>query len=375
MDVDAEVLEPGLIRLDTRNVREITLAPPPALRGGDGSVQVVWNGVTHHLTLSAEGRTRLSASEASPSPLQKRAALEGSLSSLINTPFAVVVGTASLDALMRQRCQEKADAFAQLWDAWQHVPPRVFRDDEITAAEEQQYSLLLIGGADANSVTRRIASRLPLQVAKDAVTIDGRRLPVSDAVVQMIYPSPFQPDRYVTVVAGTSPAGMYFWNPALWNQPFGFPAVYWDWTIRDGRRVSLEAGLGPERGWVAAGMFNQQWRRDDHWIFLGDANLRASSPLRQPPASGFSIRPALLDAYAGRYELGPGYVVPVVHEGQRLTIQFPPAPPVELMAESETDFAIKGTPGSFVFTSNEQSRVTGLVINNDGQETRAKKIE
>ncbi len=44
------------------------------------------------------------------------------------------------------------------------------------------------------------------------------------------------------------PGGRYDWNPS-----FGYPTQHWDWVIRDGRRVTLAPGLGPERGWVAAG--------------------------------------------------------------------------------------------------------------------------
>ena len=107
----------------------------------------------------------------------------------------------------------------------------------------------------------------------------------------MIYPNPLQPNRYVTVVAGTSADGLYFWIPALWNTSGGFPTSYWDWTITDGRRVTLTSlALGAERGWVAAGMFDQHWRRDDGWVYVGDSTLRHSSPLRRAPWMGSLCR-------------------------------------------------------------------------------------
>jgi hypothetical protein len=53
----------------------------------------------------------------------------------------------------------------------------------------------------------------------------------------MIYPSPARSDRYILVVASTSTTGFYFWNPAaFWHQGLGFPTLFWDWTVRDGRR-------------------------------------------------------------------------------------------------------------------------------------------
>jgi hypothetical protein len=77
-----------------------------------------------------------------------------------------------------------------------------------------------------------------------------------NAVAQMIYPSPLNPQRYVLVVAATSAAGMHFWNAGgLWNTPLRM-----DWTIRD-----------------------------DRWVFPGDAELRAKSPLRRPAPPGFKV--------------------------------------------------------------------------------------
>ncbi|HET9315375.1 MAG TPA: hypothetical protein VFQ51_07275, partial [Vicinamibacteria bacterium] len=200
----------------------------------------------------------------------KSPAMEGRLTYFFGTPFAIVVGTASRDPQMVRVCREKAEALVALWERWQHVRPRVLRDDEVSPEHERRYSLLLLGGRDANRVTARVAGRLPLAVERDAVTIDGRRFAASDAVAQVLHPSPLQPDRYVLVVAATSTAGMRNWDPGgFWAQENGYPKLVWDFTIRDGRRAA-EPGLGPERGWVAAGIFDRHWRRDDRFIATGD---------------------------------------------------------------------------------------------------------
>ena len=52
-------------------------------------------------------------------------------------------------------------------------------------------------------------------------------------------------------------------------QENGYPRLHWDFTIVDGRKVQLEEGLGVERGWIAAGVFDRHWRRDDRWVFTG----------------------------------------------------------------------------------------------------------
>jgi predicted esterase len=370
MVVDAEVVEPGLVRLDTDNVATLSLALPPALRGAGGVLRVVWNGREREVRSSADGSTSLS-SDAEPAtaatPMLKRPGLEGRLSSFITTPFAIVVGTASADPQMRQLCRAKAEEFARRWQAWQHVTPRLLEDRAVTAADEERYSLLLFGGADANLVSRRLMPGLPVTVAEDGVTVDGRRLSATDAVLQLIYPNPSRPERYLLLVAGTSAAGMHFWDPsALWHPALGHPTMMFDWTIRDGRRVVLEKGLGPQRGWVASGIFDRHWRRDDRWVFTGDEALRAASPLRHAPAAGFAATPAALDSFVGRYEIFPGYFMRVVRDGKMLAASLPGLPAAPLIAESEAEFAWAVNSASFLFERDGAGEVSGVVINNDG---------
>jgi hypothetical protein len=282
VEARATIVKPGWIRLETRNVAAARLTPPRALLGPAPEVRVVWNGETRTVAWSADGSLPLAAAGVELRPGDKSPAMEGRLSYFFGTPFAIVVGTAARDREMARACREKAEALAGLWERWQHVRPRLLRDDEVTPEHERRYSLLLVGGPEANRVTARAAGRLPLSVASDAVTIDGRRFAATDAVAQLLYPSPFQPDRYVLVVSSSSTAGMRAWDPAgFWNQQNGYPTLVWDFTIQDGRRVAVEPGLGPERGWIAAGIFDRHWRRDDRWIATGDEALRARAPARE----------------------------------------------------------------------------------------------
>jgi hypothetical protein len=374
IEIDAEAIMPGVIRLDTINVAKITLSPPHLFVPNGSSVRIVWNGVERAGNLSG-GRLTLSEIQELPSPLNKTPELEGRLSNLITTPFAVVQGTSSQDPLMRTFCQEKANTFVDLWRAWQHERPRIFKDSDITPKEEAEYSLLLIGGPDANLVTKQIQSRIPLSVAGDGFIIDGRKLSASNAVIQMIYPSPFRPDGYVTVVESTSTAGMYFWNPLLWNQPFGFPTLFWDWTIRDGRSVVLEDGFGPERGWVAAGIFDRHWRRDDRWMFLGDNAVRDRARIRVAPVHPLDIDSDSLAAYCGLYQLAPGVNAAISKDAAGgLNASFNSGPAIPLAAERENEFATPDSATTFQFNRNVQGQITGAQINNDGQETFAPKL-
>ncbi len=371
MRLDAEAIEPGHIRLDTHNVAAVTLSPPLELRGGSAPVRVVWNGEERLVPLSAAGTATLTSGTDQAAPLEKRPGLQGGLSDLIATPFAIVVGSSSTDPDMNRLCREKAATVANLWEQWQHQKPRVFTDQQLTAQDEAHYSLLLVGGADANLITRRLQPRLPLLVERDGITIDGRRFESSDAVAQMIYPSPLNPQRYVLVVAATSAAGMHFWNAGgLWNTPLRM-----DWTIRDGRLAKLERGLGPERTWVASGIFDRHWHRDDRWVFPGDAELRANSPLRRLAPPGFKVASGVLDSYVGRYELQPGFELSITRTDAGLIIQIPAAGVrSSLTAESEDTFADDASDGAGTFQRDAQGTVTGFEYIGEIGDIVAKKV-
>src|SRR6185436_20150748 len=162
---------------------------------------------------------------------------EGRLTYFFGTAFAIVVGTTSKDPALRAGYAAKAAAFADIWERWQHVRPRVFLDTEISAEDQKRYSLLLLGGPADNRVSARFAGKIPLKADKESVTVDGRRFATTDAVAQMIYPNPLNnPGSYVLLVMPTSAAGLRYWNPQqYWHALNGFPMNFWDWTIVDGR--------------------------------------------------------------------------------------------------------------------------------------------
>lgn len=375
MEADAEVLRPGLVRLDTRNVAAIHLSLPAELRGA-AALRVIWNGRTVAATAGPDSGVLLQATGDTLAPGDKRPGREGGISNIITTPFVVVIGTASSDPKVRALCQEKANAFARQWMAWQHVLPRLIRDDELTASDEQRYSLLLVGGADANLVSRRLMPRLPLRIDTQSVAIDGKRFVAPDSVVQMIYPNPAQPARYVLVVAATSDNGLNFWDPAgLWQTPLGFPLQPLDWSIRDGRIVNLPYGLSAHRGAVASGVFNRHWRMEDRNVFRGDESLRSASPLRHPVSAGLAPSTDEVKALTGHYQLLPGVIFDLHPEGSTLLIITPDGMKNVLTQESQGVFVVGVSTLVVRIVRDAQGGVTGLDGNNNGTQWQANKLD
>jgi dienelactone hydrolase len=314
MRVDAEVVDRNLIRLDTDNVIDVVLTPSAKLIDAAKPVRVVWNGVSRELRVT-QGSLRLTEAGYKPAAPHKSPTLPGATGDFLYTPFAVVIGTSSRDAAMRETVAAKAKGFVDAWRDWQKFEPRVFKDTEITDADIAKYSLLLIGGADANAVTAKLASKLPLKVSAQRVVIDGKAFAATDATVQMIYPNPRNADRYVWVFAATSPAGMQF------AMPTPFRTGVWDYIIEDGRIPPPRQQLPMERMNIVAGSFDYNWRFNPAYLQMGDTEVRAKGRVLGMPGKDIKLPQALLDSYAGTYELRPGRLVEVSRKGDILWVK------------------------------------------------------
>ena len=358
--VDAEVVDRNVIRLDTENVLDITLSPSAVLVDPAKPVKVVWNGSAQEMRLQ-NGELRLTAAVYQPAPLHKNARLPGSTKDFTVTPFAIVIGTVSKDPEMVALCRKKAEAFLNGWRDWQKQEPRVFEDTAIQDADIAKYSLLLVGGPEANRVTAQLAAKLPLQIATDRITIDGKAFAVKDAAVQMIYPNPLNPDRYVWIAAGSSTDGMYFceMNPQRLSD--------WDYVITDGHIPAARQSASPLDTKVVSGMFNYNWRYSDALAQPGDAEIRAKGRQFHRPKANLSVDPKVSTAYVGRYQIENGPLLDVFQDAKRLMVrQQGQSEADELMPESETDYDLPKYGVWVSFVRDPAGKVTGFSGYQDG---------
>ncbi len=367
--VSAQVLRPGYIRVDSTNVAALALELPKSLRGSSNTIQIVWNGKLHELA-AENGSVELGSA---PSSIRKAAGLEGPLPALIATPFVVVVGTISTDARMRELIQNRADLLAQQWLGWQKHPLRVLKDTDISAEHESRYSLILLGGADANVVTRRFSNRLPFSASNGRIVIDGREWNANDAVLQAIYPSPAAADRYVYVVAPSSAAGMYFWKPQFVHFRQGYPLTVFDWVIQDGRRPP-PGTMNPSAAFVASGVFDATWRHQARWTSLRDEAVASEWTLRRAPVKGFVASPAALQAVSGRYELFPGFAITFRVDGTNLVADVPGESSIPLTTESDSVYVNAQTGDAVEFLRDARGTITGASIDNNGGILLAKRL-
>jgi len=252
MTAEAEVTGPNRIKLATVNAAAVALSPKAPLVDPSKPLRIMWNGVEQAPAKLDGGVVHLNAAGFTPSAGDKNPLIAGPLNDITNTPYAIVVGTTSSDPNVRASCQKSADRMASAWEAAQHVRPRVLVDTKVTDADMAAYSLYLIGGADANAVTAKLASQLPLQVGPGRVTIAGRDFAITDAGYQAIFPNPRNPQRYVRVAGGTSAAGIDALSK-ISDDPYDFGIV------------DAASGKG-----VACGIFDAHWRCSDAGTIQGD---------------------------------------------------------------------------------------------------------
>jgi D-alanyl-D-alanine carboxypeptidase len=87
------------------------------------------------------------------------------------------------------------------------------------------------------------------------------------------------------------------------------------------------------------------------------------------------VAPAILDTYVGVYELAPGFSLTVTRKGSALIATPTGQEADELMAVSESEFAVQSVDALITFGKDEKGAVNGLVLHQGAHETRGKKVK
>jgi len=368
MEVDAEVMGPNSLRLDTANVLAVTLSPGSPLVDPSKPLRVSWNRASARTVSLKDGHVTLYADGYAPAAKHKTPALAGPMFRVMETPFAVVVGTIAPDDMTRQLCQVKAQEYVQFWKGWQNEPIRFYKDTEISDTDLAKYSLILIGGPEANAVARKFAASLPLKISGSEISIDGHTFHAPDAAVSIVYPHPLNPERYVLLAAASSPAGMFFIDTGNeLNSNL-------DFMIEDGAVANARRNRPMDKVRVAGGLFDSNWQLTGKYLEVGDPTVRAKSPmlkvlpdLTTTYANAPALNPAILEAYTGEYQI-QDMVVTVANEGGFLVVHVPNAPAYKLFPETETDFSVPTADVELTFVKGPDGKVTEIRLTNPNQE-------
>jgi hypothetical protein len=104
------------------------------------------------------------------------------------------------------------------------------------------------------------------------------------------------------------------------------------------------------------------------------AAVRDDTPEKPAPVA-VTVDPAIYRAYAGEYELAPGFILTVTVEGDRLMTQATGQSKVEVFPSSPTEFFLKVTDAQITFVKDASGNVTQLVLHQGGRDVPAKKIK
>ena len=88
-----------------------------------------------------------------------------------------------------------------------------------------------------------------------------------------------------------------------------------------------------------------------------------------------TVAPEVLKGYVGKFELQPGFVITVTHEGSQLFAQATGQPQFELFAETETEFFLKVVDAQLSFHVNDEGIAESITLHQGGQHMPAKRIE
>ncbi len=163
-------------------------------------------------------------------------------------------------------------------------------------------------------------------------------------------------------------------------------------TVEDGRLATQRAGggkfaalpLGEDRFFYEGSLTRFWFERDtagaitamvmQPWGSQGSRAERTDEPLPAPPEIA-QVDPALYDAYAGDYELMPGFVLTVWRDAGKLMTRATGQQEIEILPESETVFNNTDIGARITFERGADGQAVGLVLEQGGQTMRAKRSE
>ncbi|MCK4556376.1 MAG: hypothetical protein KAU47_02575 [Candidatus Aminicenantes bacterium] len=149
---------------------------------------------------------------------------------------------------------------AQKWWRRANGYAEIIPDAEVTGEIIDRYNLVLFGSPETNSITAKINKDLPISIKENRVFINDQIIEGEDLALQMIYPNPLNPEKFILVREGISPEGEEL--SGLFNTIYsgsGMP----DFIVYD-KKVR-------ENGWagvIAAGFFDMSWKYDRDLTYI-----------------------------------------------------------------------------------------------------------
>ncbi|MBI2192658.1 MAG: NPCBM/NEW2 domain-containing protein [Planctomycetes bacterium] len=288
-EIEANVPEPDLVTVTTRNVAQFALdrepewMPAGALRlqiNGRPEMLIQpedWIGQTLRLGQNGGQWSILGATEEG---LAKRRGLEGPIEDAFMARFLVVYGTAGPDGIEKTVLRREAEALRDQWVLRFGYPCPLKPDTEVTEADVRAANLVCYGRPDQNRVVERAAGKLPVRFEPGRILLAGKAWSGDGVGVKLCTPNPLQPDRYLVVFASQTWRGMFQMNNRFGN--------WFDWSAYENRNF-FDYAVFDERSdlpetFLTFGYFDADWRLSPLYRFDGLPALREKSATWATPS-------------------------------------------------------------------------------------------
>ncbi|PCH68243.1 MAG: hypothetical protein COC06_09950 [Bacteroidales bacterium] len=181
--------------------------------------------------------------------LCKNSLTEGPFCHIFSKPFVIVQGTIGL-AEETSWNKKIVNMLNEKWLEEYYVQCRVKADTAISQYDINNYNLLLIGSEHSNSMIRKYKDRLPLEVNKRSIVIDGKSFNGVNLNYYLIYPNPENGDRYVGILGSYNSRTFQFLSERdIYEECQAISNFGWsDYRVWDSRLMTESKGC-----------FNKNW--------------------------------------------------------------------------------------------------------------------
>jgi D-alanyl-D-alanine-carboxypeptidase/D-alanyl-D-alanine-endopeptidase len=131
-------------------------------------------------------------------------------------------------------------------------------------------------------------------------------------------------------------------------------------------------GLIEKKRTAAVVLCNSFSEIDDIGLHLLEPRFPLTTAPKARPET--AVDPAVLETYAGEYQLAPAFSITVTREGGSLFLQATGQSRLPLYAESETEFFLKAVDAQITFVK-EDGRVTKLILHQNGRDAPGRRVK
>lgn len=123
--------------------------------------------------------------------------------------------------------------------------------------------------------------------------------------------------------------------------------------------------------------------REYGWPDANERSITDSSTQRlfeqiinvESPRVKIEVDPAILSKYTGTYELAPGFNFVITFDRYQLRMKLGDQRQLDLYAESKTKFFTQAVDAQLSFVTDDEGQTTSLILHQNNQQTKAKKIQ